>query len=403
MGVEVLGTITQEGVKMSRLLVFVWLMVVVACMGIAQETEPAEIHGAPVRQKRAEIIWTKVLSKQPGRYMGWPTVCLRKNGELLVVLSGDRDEHICPWGKVQMVRSSDLGDTWGPPVTICNTQLDDRDAGILELLNGDLLVAWFTSLAYRASIRDRSKLKSGSIQEQWFLHDEKIPQAVKEEGLGSFTIRSSDGGKTWEKPVRTTGSTPHGPILLKDGRLLYVGRHFNKDRTIISVEESRDQGRSWQKLSEICPLPEEDAPNMFHEPHAVEVNDGRIVAQIRYHGKDRCMRQAESSDGGKTWSVMKATPLAGLPPHLIQLKNGRLLTVYGRRFDAFGEYACLSDDQGRTWDVANEIKLAGHFNGDLGYPASVELPDGSILTVYYQAEREGEKTCLMGTMWRVRE
>ena len=77
------------------------------------------------------------------------------------------------------------------------------------------------------------------------------------------------------------------------------------------------------------------------------------------------------------------------------------MSVYGRRFGAFGEYACISDDHGRTWDTANEIKLVGHFNSDLGYPASAELSDGSILTVYYQAENKGEMTGLMGTLWRV--
>jgi hypothetical protein len=46
--------------------------------------------------------------------------------------------------------------------------------------------------------------------------------------------------------------------------------------------------------------------------------------------------------------------------------------------------------------------LAGHFNGDLGYPASVQLPDDTILTIYYQAEKQGEQTCLMATKWRVK-
>ena len=100
---------------------------------------------------------------------------------------------------------------------------------------------------------------------------------------------------------------------------------------------------------------------------------------------------------------MSPTPLQGYPPHLIKLRNGTLLSVYGRRMEpAFGEYACLSRDHGRTWDVANEIKLAGHFDGDLGYPASVELPDGSILTVYYQADLKGEQSCLIGTKWRLK-
>ena len=100
---------------------------------------------------------------------------------------------------------------------------------------------------------------------------------------------------------------------------------------------------------------------------------------------------------------MAPTEMQGYPPHLIKLRGGRLLTVYGRRLGpGFGEYACLSDDHGRTWDVANEIKLAGHFNGDLGYPASVQLPDDTILTIYYQAEKQGEQTCLMATKWRVK-
>jgi len=382
-----------------------------ACVAVfAQGQEPAaEIWGAPVQQKRAEILWTKVLCKEPGRYIGWPTVCARKNGELLAVFSGDRDEHVCPFGKVQMARSSDQGATWTPAETICNTPLDDRDAGIIDLPNGDLVVSWFTSLYYQKRICDRAKLTPGSPRFYWWLHDEKIPSAVKKEGLGYFTVRSSDNGKTWETPVRSPGTAPHGPIILKDGRLLYVGNTYSGDKTIfdggrseIAVAESRDQGRSWQRIGAIG-LPAGEKAESFPEPHAVETADGRIVAQIRYETKSVRLWQSESRDGGKTWATASQTQLAGLPPHLIRLRNDKLVTVYGRRFDALGEYACVSDDQGRTWDVANEIKLAGHFDGDLGYPASAELPDGSILTVYYQAENKSEKTCLMGTRWRLKE
>ncbi len=381
-----------------------------------------EIHGAPVQQKRAELLWTKVLCKQPGRYIGWPSICLRQNGELVAVFSGDRDEHVCPWGKVQMIKSTDGGETWSAERTICNTPLDDRDAGIVELPNQDLLVTWFTSVAYAARIKDRSSLRPASPEFYWALHDEKISQAVKEEWLGYFTARSTDGGLTWEKPVRTRGSANHGPVLLKDGQLLFVGRHHGGDNNsavwkdtqhAVTVEESCDGGRSWQFLTNIEPTPPDEI-EQFHEPFAVETNDGRIVAQFRFHAKpapgtkhrddsQSTLRQAESSDGGRTWTRMKPTPIQGYPPHLIRLNSGKVLTVYGRRIQAFGEYACLSDDQGRTWDVAHEIKLAGNFNGDLGYPASVELPDGSILTVYYQSEKEGEKTCLMGTKWRVKK
>jgi len=100
---------------------------------LAQTTlEPAKILGVPVQQRRAEILCTKVLCKEPGRYIGWPSVCTRKNGEILAVFSGDRDAHVCPWGKVQMVGSTDMGETWSKPQTVCNTPLDDRDCITFE-------------------------------------------------------------------------------------------------------------------------------------------------------------------------------------------------------------------------------------------------------------------------------
>lgn len=115
------------------------------------------------------------------------------------------------------------------------------------------------------------------------------------------------------------------------------------------------------------------------------------------------MRTTFSKDGGRTWSPMAATPLLGLPPHLLPLSDGKLVCVYGRRNPkpGCGEFACISDDGGKTWDVANEITLMPAANGDLGYPASCFMPDGDILTVFYQNPGHGEKTVLMATRWRV--
>ena len=373
--------------------------------------EEGRIHGAPKVQARAEIIWTRAICKEPDRYIGWPTVCRRKNGELLAVFSGDRQYHVCPWGKVQLVRSMDNGETWTKPVTICNTVTDDRDAGITELQNGDLLVTWFSSLCYAGNFPANAVFaKQDSERYFWQRHFEKLPRALVKEQLGYFTRRSTDGGKTWEPPVRTTGSANHGGIQLKDGRLLMIGRRWNsqgnflpedpagqKTKHELTVDESTDNGRSWHQIASIHP--EEDI-SKFHEPHLVEAADGMIVAQFRCH-IDFNLRQSESKDGGKTWTPVHRLDIHGHPPHLIRLADNKLLTVYGIRDGAFGEYACISDDNGKTWDVKNQIKLAGHWCGDLGYPASAQLSDGTIITVYYQSEKNGEKPCLMATKWRV--
>ncbi|HMI02102.1 MAG TPA: sialidase family protein [Pedobacter sp.] len=92
----------------------------------------------------------------------------------------------------------------------------------------------------------------------------------------------------------------------------------------------------------------------------------------------------------------------GIPPHLIQLANGWIVVVYGYRREPFGERACVSRDEGKTWDIANEIVLNNAASRDLGYPSSVQLKDGSILTVYYQAEKFGQPTSLLSTHWRIK-
>ncbi|MBR1586825.1 MAG: exo-alpha-sialidase, partial [Kiritimatiellae bacterium] len=363
----------------------------------------------PKEQARASVKWVKPICVEKDRYIGWPSVCRLANGDVMAVFSGDRDSHICPWGKVQMVRSTDDGETWSAPATIANGPIDDRDAGVVQLPDGEILVTYFTSIAYRAP---------GILTKhpEYKRHDEKISDEVRNASLGNWAVRSRDNGKTWSKPEKLAlkGQTPHGPILLKDGSLFQIGRSFTnarigtseKGRTLISAERSTDGGRTWQMLCpEIPDMNGENAkPHMFHEPHAVELADGTLVGQIRYHGPDNCMRQTVSRDGGKTWTPMAKTPMLGLPPHLIRLADGKLVTVYGRRFSdpGFGEFAMISDDGGATWDSANEISLAPSHSGDLGYPASCLLANGDILTVYYQQPALGQKPCLMATRWRVK-
>jgi sialidase-1 len=388
-------------------------------LGGQSATPPAEWklrkhYEVPTNQSVATIHDISVIAKQPGRYIGWPTVCRKRNGELLAVFSGDRSQHVCPWGKVQLVRSYDSGKTWTEPVSICNTPLDDRDAGILETAKGTLVVAWFTSLAFESSMKSSwlKGLEGGAVLEQWRLHAEKLTPEIRQKWLGYWTRRSEDNGKTWGEPVQTAGSAPHGGIELADGRLLYVGRRnpHRKDSEL-TVEESRDDGRSWQQIGSVAVDPGDSARD-FHEPHVVEAADGTLVAMFRHHwsdpktrkrdGRKDYLRQSISTDGGKSWTVAKASPLLGYPPHLIRLKNDAIVCVYGRRTSPYGQYACASWDNGKTWDTENEIKLASAMNSDLGYPASTQLEDSSILTVYYQIHQAGEKTCLMGTRWSLK-
>ncbi len=378
--------------------------------------EPYEkIEGA------AEIVYTKAICKQQGyvgwpapqyqpmispvfhkqelqeRYIGWPTVARTRSGELLAVFSGDRDFHVCPWGRVFLVRSSDQGETWSEPVCIANTPLDDRDAGIIETKEGTLVVAWFSVDAFIKTCPYYAR------------HSTKSPPEVRERWLGQFVIRSTDGGKTWGPPAQTVGSAPHGPIELADGRLLYVGINCRLgDERTLAVEESRDDGLSWKHITDI-PIPDDEPVTFFAEPHVVETTSGKLVAMFRYESNDTLelyLWQSESLDGGKSWSVVHPTPIWGYPPHLLELSNGWLLVSYSRRTRPWSERACISRDEGETWDVENEISYSNAtedaVSWDFGYPSSVELDDGSILTVYYQTHKRFERPCLMSTRWKIR-
>jgi len=333
----------------------------------------------------AEILSKQMICKEPGRYIGWPTIVRTRTGELLIAFSGDRDGHICPWGKMEMVRSSDEGKTWSDPVVVRNTPLDDRDAGLVETPAGTLITTWFTSVEF-------------GDNPDYQAHARTLTQEVRERWMGHWTQRSTDSGVTWEEPVRSAGSTPHGPIVNDEGNLLFLGSGTFDGTHGLTVEESTDDGRSWHIIGTV-PQPEGIG---LGEPYMVEAKSGKLVGLFRYgtsNLQEKFMYQAESPDGGRTWTVPAKTEILGYPAHMIRLPDDRILLVYGVRVPPFGERARVSVDEGETW--SDEIVLCTDTSPDLGYPASAQLEDGSILTIYYQVDKPGEPTCLMGTHWRL--
>ena len=96
----------------------------------------------------AKIHDIRVVSLRPNHYHGWPTLTRRRNGQLLLICTGGREGHVCPFGQVELMRSDDNGKTWTYPRVLLDLAIDDRDAGILETTKGTLLATTFSSLAY---------------------------------------------------------------------------------------------------------------------------------------------------------------------------------------------------------------------------------------------------------------
>ena len=360
----------------------------------------------------ADIHWTRTIHKQPGNYLGWPSITRNSDGKILVAFSGDRQGHVCPYGKIQMIRSGDEGETWSDAETICNTSLDDRDPGVVLLNSGTILLNWSTldfAVNTEETLDQYRQSNGDEVVEGWIRHYRKIPREDIDRDSGKWTRRSTDGGATWQAPSSSITHAPHGPTQLSDGRLVMIGTiwdYQNWEQSGVRVVESTDDGHSWREIGSI-PRPK-DAKGIrlwFHEPSVTETREGKLVCLARYQDADRIdgyLRQSDSSDGGVTWSVPRATTMWGFPPHLATLSSGELLATYGYRRAPFGRRACLSTDGGASWDSENEIVLDDEApNTDLGYAATLELEPYQFLTVDYYQEVEGEKTSLVGTRWSI--
>ncbi len=354
----------------------------------------------------AEIRDLAIISKQPDKYHGWPTVARRKNGQLLVSCSGGREAHVCPFGRVELISSDDGGATWSEARVLMDTPIDDRDSGVLETAKGSILVTTFTSLAYVPSLERARKIAAGEKGawpeeklNRWLAVHNQLNEAQRKAQLGVWMLRSTDGGKTYSEPYRSLVNSPHGPIQLADGRVLYAGKNLWEDVPWVGVCESTDDGQNWRRLGGIPPRDGDNVDN-YHELHAVETTDGRIVAQIRNHNRANSGEtlQSESDDGGRTWTEPRSIGVWGLPSHLLRLADGRLLMTYGHRRPPYGNQARVSGDGGRTWSEPMVISGDGA-GGDLGYPSTVQLADDSLVTVWYEQMKSLPYAVLRQARW----
>ncbi len=354
-------------------------------------------------------------------YQGWPSVARDEKGTLYAVASSFRVEHVCPFGKTAMYISRDEGKTWTPPIVINDTYLDDRDAGIVYMGNGRMLVTWFAhptnnylNKYFNSIVNSAQKTEKAPVLGMLSMY-QFVPE--KYTYGGSFIRVSEDYGVTWSETIQVPISAPHGPSLCKDGTLVYLGKeHWSSTmenpeiESVIALYASNDGGYTWQRRG-LCNKPEELSWDNFHEPHVIELPDGRLFGTIRAQGdgvyRGFSVYSTVSEDGGITWSEWNPLNISGSPPHLLLHSSGALVCVIGRREAPFGQRALVSYDLGETWEdeyILNDLGI----DTDLGYPASVELDDGSIMTVYYQKYtdenvKNDPKCSILYTRWRLKE
>jgi Neuraminidase (sialidase) len=141
---------------------------------------------------------------------------------------------------------------------------------------------------------------------------------------------------------------------------------------------STDGGETWGDESIVA--------HGYNETAHAFLPDGRLIAAARSDSGG--VATTFSGDLGRTWtSPVQVTREREHPADVTALQSGKVLLTFGRRIRPFGCGALLSEDGGKTWNHDREVLLAGDGveSSDLGYPSTVQLDDGTIVTLLYYA------------------
>ena len=353
----------------------------------------------------------KVIISNPDsyhNYFAWPTAAKLQNGKIAVVASGFRLKHVCPFGKAVIAYSDNEGETYTAPAPIIDTVLDDRDAGILVYGDSNVLVTSFNNTVdFQKGEAEKYSGDKGGYQVAYLSRVEKEDE---EKFLGSVFKISNDYGVTFGPLHKSPVTSPHGPLKTRDGRIIWVGTNFQREKGVEAYEIKPDG--SMEFIGAIPNSVFDDKRVMSCEPYAIELPDGTLLCQIRVgrYGDDMVLTtsQSVSKDGGKTWSEPEIllSKNGGATAHIIKHSSGVLISAYEKRRDPddeaspYGIKLMFSYDDGKTWDTDNwlyETKIST----DLGYPSTVELTDGSLLTVFYAHETADGPAVIMQQKWRL--
>ena len=325
-------------------------------------------------------------------YFGWPTAKMLQDGRISVGASGFRLAHVCPFGKAVIAFSSDGGETYTLPAPVIDTPLDDRDVGICTFGKSGVIVTTFNNDA---------QMQRGHNQDNEYVqrYIDTITKEDEEKYLGALFRVSFDCGKTFGEIMHSPVTSPHGPTELSDGTILWAGNNFNDVESGIEIHTMNPENGEFNLIGKITL---KDKKYFLNEPHLIEYN-GRLICHIRAEDDSAFTTyQSVSDDKGRTWSEpqMLLDETGGAPPHLKLLSNGALLCVYGRRKQPYGIMAMVSTDGGESW--VKDIRLYENTaTDDLGYPTTVELPDGTLLTVFYAADYDDGPCRIFQQKWKL--
>ena len=320
----------------------------------------------------------------------------------------------CTQGNIGQLRSTDGGKSWIDEGLVYDRSRDDRP------------------YSYRGG--QLTKLSNGSLfllTSRWDRSDPDKPLYNPEtEGylpVEMLYFRSEDNGHNWSGPHLVTRAgeiigNNSGPVLeLSDGRLLLPFETWKayddpapaKQRAMALFSE--DGGKTWGNPTVVADGTAEQI--IYWDMRIIPLGGDRLFSVFWTHDmktdKDLQIHRSISEDGGKTWSKPVPTGIEGQVSQPVHLGAGRILLLYNLRYaERPGIMAVLSEDEGRTWDLAHQITVwdaAGQTNvgtatrdravADMstfafGYPGGILTNDGTVLMSYWATQ-----SCVTHIRW----
>ena len=318
----------------------------------------------------------------------WPQVQVLADGTLLA-FGYNAPAHTTLPGDVDAWASADSGKTWSLRATAAARP--DAKANMCHWASG-------------FSAKDELLVLASGMDDAANERGQRAPNDVR-------VFRSADDAATWARagsfPKIVGGGLkpyPFGSIVkAHDGSLHMVVYTADEKRANVEAAwrmTSRDEGHSWREAGKIADgINESVLLPLAAAKHWLCV--GRTSNRpAPEHGEE--LRQFRSTDDGKTWSDEGlVADYHKHPPHLLRLKDGRILLTFGNRRDG-GIETRLTADEGKTWAAPQRLFTTGP--GDMGYPSTAQLPDGKLVTVFYAVKSPLHDGYHMGAVgWAAKE
>ena len=305
----------------------------------------------------------------------WPQLRLRENGEIFMT-GFNRPHHGQAEGDVDLWVSTDQGAFFeyvGTPVVHAPTENRmNHCSGFAN--NGD-----FITIISGYSNRPKERRYWGNE------YVEKIVK--KSRTLVPIIARSGDGGKTVTNvPLQFENEAsiiPYGEIVKVDETTLMCSVYlvgtkeaksfFETPTSKAGVLLSYDDGYTWNVFYGI----DEDLNET-----SLAVLDNKIIAVARSVTMRRLILY-ESFDRGLTWAKKETLSLRNqVPAAVTVLQDKRVLISYGCRNNQKSIMYRIGDENAENFSEPNILQVI-ETEGDMGYPSSVQLANGSIVTAYY--------------------